>query len=59
MPFDQDCIVIATWNNLEINRQVVINKAEAWSITRAYLLRGYSVVFSSALIYHMNRKGAK
>jgi hypothetical protein len=49
--------VIAFWDGREIKRQQVSGKGEARSLAVHWLLSGYAVAFTSALIAAMGRSG--
>ncbi len=55
MPFDKSCVVIGLWDGLEAKRQQVSGKAEARRVAHDWMLHGYAVAFSSALILAMGR----
>ena len=54
MIFNPDCRVIARWGHDEQSIPVT-SKAAAWREARTWLLKGYAVGFSSALIEAMRR----
>lgn len=56
MRFDDNCIVIAVYGN-HAERVNVTSKAEAWRVARKFMLKGYSVAFSNALILGMHQEG--